>query len=172
MHPLLDDIAPNTYASLVNSHQRAMDFVRSKLPADRDALFAGEAVLAQSEKIRLDRYAHGAFYPATLLHEMADGNVRPETVEAVRVVYPELYSQVQKAISETLADSTLQRKLDRRKKFELSKVLGIATTESLQHIDMLQGAWEQEEAPAPSVKPPNTANFMAPSEAIQSRMRS
>lgn len=168
-HPLLEDIAPNTFAALTNKQQQAIEFIRSKLPASRDSLFAGKVALAQSEKIHIDRYVQASLYPSELLHEMSEGNVRPETVEAVRMVYPEMFSQIQRSITETLADPDVQRKLSRRRKLELAKVLGIPTSESLQHVDLLQQSWVAEQ-PEPTPGKMQTGNAMAPSEAIQSRM--
>lgn len=170
-YPLLDDIAPNLYAEKVNTQQRAMSFLRSKFPQDRDALFAGRSVLSVGQRIKLDRYATAAMNPAELLHEMASGSVRPETVEAVRSVYPDIYASIQKSLTETLADPALQRSLSRQKKNELSKVLGIATTESLQNIELLQQSWSIAPGVGIEGRGMNIAEgTMAPSEALQSRM--
>ena len=172
-NPLLDDIAPSVYAETVNAKQRAVAFLRTKFPQDSDSLFAGKSVMSASQRIKLDRYVAASMNPSELLHEMSEGNVRPETVEAVRAVYPEVYAQVQKSITEVLTDPALQRSLPWKKKNELAKVLGVPTTESLQNIDMLQQAWKivPEENPT-QVRPKAPASFMAPSEAIQSRMSS
>jgi hypothetical protein len=172
LHPGLDDLAPDTYSGIVNAQQRAMQFIQSKMPPDRDALFAGRTVLAQSDKIRLDRFVRAAFNPGELVHEMAEGNVRPETVEAVRAVYPDFYGNIVQSLSEQLADPKVQRNVSRRKQIELAKVLGIPTSESLQNIDMLQEAW----IVAPDVVAAGKADFgtqeMGPTDALQMRMKS
>jgi hypothetical protein len=170
MHPGLDELAPDTYSGIVNAQQRAMQFIQSKLPPDRDALFAGKTVLAQSDKIRLDRFVRASFNPGELVQEMAEGNVRPETVEAVRAVYPDFYGNIVQSLSEQLADPKVQRGVSRRKQIELAKVLGIPTSESLQNIDMLQQAW----IVAPSDMQEGEAKFgqqtMSPADALQMRM--
>lgn len=172
MHPLLDDIAPNTYASVVNKNQAAVEFIKSKLPADRDALFAGKVALSQTEKIRLDRYTRAAFYPGELLHEMSEGSVRPETVEAVKNVYPEMFDKIQRQLADAITEPSVQRKMPRRKTIELAKLLGVPTTESLQHIDMLQQSWEYgtDEQQPNRVRPKASAGFMAPTEGTLTRM--
>lgn len=169
--PLMDDIAPETYAQLVNIHSRGIVYLKSKLPPDRDALFAGKTIMSEMQKISLNRSIAAVQNPAELFHEMAEKNIRPETVDAVRVVYPELFAQIQMELSEALADKKVQAKIDRRTRIELSKVLGIPTTESTQNLDLLQGAWnkpqQQSQAKPSNFKLPSMASGM---DAINARL--
>ena len=171
--PLFDDIAPETYAQMVNIHSRGIVFLKSKLPPDRDALFAGKTVMSDMQKISLNRSIAAVQNPAELFHEMAEKNIRPETVEAVRTVYPELFAQIQMELSNSLADKKVQNNIDRRTRIELGKILGIPTTEATQNLDLLQQSWEREMKPSQ----PAASNFKLPSmapatDAINARMDS
>jgi hypothetical protein len=145
-HPLLDDIAPNIYSNTVNSRMNALVYIKSKMPKDRDELFAGQSLMSTSQKISINRSIAAALNPSELIHEMAEGDVRPETVDAVRTVYPAMFGQIQSKVAELLADPKQQSKIDRAKRIQLSKILGIPTTTATANIDLLQASWAAPEA--------------------------
>lgn len=157
-HPLLDDIAPNVYANKVNSRRAALTFIKSKFPQDRGEMFAGESMMSTMQRISLNRSIAAAFNPAELVHEMHSGDVRPETVEAVRVVYPLLFQQVQAKVSELLTEPNLAKKLDRQQKQNLAKIIGVPTTVSTANIELLQKSWA---APEPEGAPQTGKSQMA-----------
>ena len=172
-NPLLDDIAPNTYSQMVNGHTRAMAYVKAKLPQDRDALFAGESVLSTSQMISLNRQIAAAFNPGELIHQMNEGDVRPETVEAVRTIYPEIFGQIQRKVSDALATPGAQKKMSRQKKIQLQKILGIPTTPATQNMGLLQASWETDhtanEQEGQGVSQATLAQNMTDTEATQNR---
>jgi hypothetical protein len=173
-HPLLDDVAPNVYANKVNSSRAALTFIKSKFPPDKDALFAGESVMSTMQKLSLNRSIAAAFNPGELVHEMHEGDVRPETVEAVRVVYPLLFQQIQAKVSELMTEPNTAKKLSRQQKQNLAKIIGVPTTTSAAHIDLLQSSWlaPEERAAAPTGKSLAANQMQTDMQASQNRLSS
>jgi len=97
--------APNTASAMQVAGARAAQFLASKIPHGPPALgpLPPEWHPSQSEIATYLRYHEAVTHPLGILKQAAAGTLTPEAVEAVRVVYPQLYGQIQSAITEQLA---------------------------------------------------------------------
>lgn len=86
---------------------------------------------------RFNRVKEAVERPAQVLKNMANGYIAPEQVEALKSVYPALYSDLQQKIGERLA--TWQKPLSYQQKLAFSAILGSkALGMSPQQVQILQ----------------------------------
>lgn len=77
-----------------------------------------------SDKSKWLRYVRAVDDPMSVLHDMSDGKITREGVEALKTVYPLIYGQVQEEVQRSLAGLT--KPLDYAKKAQLASLLGVA----------------------------------------------
>jgi len=96
-----DDIAehaPQTAQALQMSAARAAAFLASKAPQLPPPTALGRAPeLSAEQKWKFDRYYDAVNQPTRILEHAASWTLTPMDVEAVRTVYPDLYSEMTKA---------------------------------------------------------------------------
>lgn len=96
----VSDYAPETAMGIAKTHARAMQFLAAKLPpVPRSQLSAlqpslADHVLAPSQVNKLAKYMRTIEEPVTILEDMRTGMLSPEAVEAIRAVYPDLWSSM------------------------------------------------------------------------------
>jgi hypothetical protein len=100
--------APATSLALAQQVTRAVDFLRSKLPPA-----SGTPNLLQpglNERLwdaptvdKFDRYLETISDPRQAIRELEKGTLSPESVEALKAVYPTLYGEMRVAVAEELA---------------------------------------------------------------------
>lgn len=126
LHPELQGAAPVTSAMLVAAAVNAARFLDSKLPKNPQAgLPPAVAVPWQPSAADIDkfnRYKEAVDSPAKALKNIAAGYVAPEQVEALKVVYPSIYAELQQKIGEKLA--TWKKPLSYTQKAGLTALLG------------------------------------------------
>jgi hypothetical protein len=132
----LSQAAPNVASGVAQSMTRALAFLNSKLPPNRqvDPLAPQQQrSWTQTEAERFARYVEAAEDPVGALQDIERGKVTPEAVETLRVLTPTLYRDLQvrtlDAIAEQLATGK-QVPFDTRLK--LGTLLGIPADPSLQ----------------------------------------
>ena len=124
--------APATSAMLGSVATRATQFLASKLPNENVKPWGIEQPsMSKTEKAKYMRYQRAVEDPMTLMEEIKSGRVNPETVEAVKNVYPRTYEFIQR-VSQTLIASQPPQKLNRKKRISLSYALGSPYTQSMQ----------------------------------------
>lgn len=94
----------------------------------------------EPDAVSLDRYARykeAVEQPAKVLKNMANGYIAPEQVEAIKAVYPALYSELQQRIGERLAMT--KKPLTYQQRLAVSTVVGpSALGMSPQQVQVLQ----------------------------------
>lgn len=105
----------------------AMAFLASKLPQprSRDLLtpHLDDPKPPADELLKFARYVNAVKDPSVLVEELERGTLTAETVEAVRAVYPEVYSEIRQSVMAELADS--RRTIPYQEKTRLALLLGI-----------------------------------------------
>ncbi len=92
---------------------------------------------SQVELDRFNRYREAVENPAKALQNMANGYLSPEQVEAMKAVYPRLYSDLQQKLAERLA--SLKKPLNYQQKLSLSLIMGpTALAMNPQQVQVLQ----------------------------------
>lgn len=103
------EIAPATSAALAQQVSRAVEFLRSKLPpvtTTPNLLQPGlTARLWDAPTVdKFDRYLETISDPRQAVRELEKGALSPESVEALKAVYPTLYGEMRIAVAEELAE--------------------------------------------------------------------
>jgi hypothetical protein len=101
--------APQTAQALQIATARAVQFLQSKLPQppqDRGPL-SPKWTPSQAEVARFQRYYEAVHDPISILKQAQNGSITPESIEAVRIVYPQLLQKMQAVAVERLTDPDL-----------------------------------------------------------------
>jgi hypothetical protein len=140
--PRLDAIAPNTYAAMANNISAGMAFLQTKAPRDLGMdIKTGSTRISEQEMRKFQLYTSAVFNPAQVFQELQKGRIRPETVETLQAVYPQLYQQLAKKAVEVLSDPD-SRELSWERKKQLSMAFGIPASPALAMGSQLQAAWQ------------------------------
>lgn len=130
----LSQIAPETATSAQQILARAVAFLSQKLPSDVQlstgarSLFR-EPEISELELSKFKRYIQTVESPMTLLDDLQDGTATFEQVEAVKAVYPDLYSRIVDKTYEYISDN--KESLPFNKKIQLGVLLDFPTDSSL-----------------------------------------
>jgi hypothetical protein len=103
----LHAVAPNLTGGFHETAFRATSFLASKLPVPppRKPL-SPPYVMSQAETEKFERSLHAVENPLTVLHQIKDGTLTHEAVEAVSTVYPKLYAEMKTQLLDRLTDHT------------------------------------------------------------------
>ena len=116
-------------AALVNF---TTQFLNSKLPPEQlGPMGLDPPAMSKMEKSKFNKYQAAVSNPMSLLDQIQNGTVQPETVEAVQAVYPKMYASIQQ-LSYLLIASQPKNKLNEKRKVSLSYALGIPLTRGMQ----------------------------------------
>jgi len=107
-HSQLNIAMPAVQAQMGAQVVAAIDFLKSKAPQNPTAHYnmfptKAEYVIPDSTRQKFERYVDAINDPAGVLKLLADGKLTLEHVEALRVVYPNLYAESQRAVIEVLS---------------------------------------------------------------------
>jgi hypothetical protein len=115
--------APGIADGLSATAVRAAQFLDSKAPKDP---LGGFSLLAHTKKYqpadadiaRWERYVTAIDHPLSVMHDLKNGALSLEGVEAIKTVYPKLYSQMTSALMEELTN--LKHDLPFQKRLQLA----------------------------------------------------
>jgi hypothetical protein len=107
----LTDHAPQTAQALQVASARAAQFLASKIPhaPPGGGPLAPQWKPSQAQVASWLRYHEAVNHPLQVLKQAAAGTVTPEGIEVLRVVYPDLLTKMQGAITDKLTEPRLQR---------------------------------------------------------------
>jgi len=138
--------APNVSRDAVSTVLRGATFLQAKIPvaalrADSVSPHLDEPRASADEQARFLRYARAVNDPQTVVDDMAQGKLTREAAEAVRVVYPRLYQQMQTTALRRLAE--LRKPMGYPQRVQLSILLGVPADPSLSPdaLSQLQGTY-------------------------------
>ena len=131
--PFADHSVPEVYAGMSRNLRRAAEFLSMKLPSlvGGGGVFPVANRVSGAEYAKIQRYVSAAMQPYNLLAEMNSGNVRRETVEAVKYVYPEMYNQIQTYIMQM---TTTNPRLSHNQKLQMGILFDVPTTPALEQL--------------------------------------
>lgn len=98
-------VAPQSAAALSVKAKTALDFLASKIPPQPQTM-TGQPAQAPSdaEIARWGRYVNAVKNPLGILDGLAQGRIPSEAVETLRVVYPGLYAEMQRQLTQQLVE--------------------------------------------------------------------
>ena len=122
----LQNGAPSTTGTIASTVVNAAKFLDSKAPKNPyEGMPGSVAPQWQPNQVDLDRfnrYKEAVEAPAKALQNMAAGYISPEQVEAIKAVYPAMYTQLQEKISERLMMA--KDPLNYKQKLAISAIVG------------------------------------------------
>jgi hypothetical protein len=136
----LNEAAPKTSQAVQGSMIRAVQFLQQKLPGNNITRkpLSPEYKPSDAELAKWYKYFSAVERPTQVLQQIAIGNLVPETMETLAVVYPKLLSEMQVAVTDKLTDAIAKKKLiPYRTKLSLSMFLGSDLVNSLDPKTML-----------------------------------
>lgn len=119
--------SPGVAGATQTTAERAVSFLASKAPAApvQSSLqpHLARYEVSPSEQRKFLAYVRAVEDPTSVLHDLERGRLGPEGVEALRVVYPELYRQVQRVAQAELAQR--RTPLSYQQARDLGELLGV-----------------------------------------------
>lgn len=125
--------APNTATAMGETMVKAVQFLHSKLPKDRNDMIAiglrREYQPSSMELAKFERYMQVIEKPTSVLDDLKNGTLTREHVEALKAVYPDMYQRVYDQIMNGLQNEDL--KLSYNQRVQLGMLMDIPTDPSL-----------------------------------------
>ncbi len=174
--PELHGAAPSTVGATGGVVLQAAKFLDSKAPKS-PYVGVPESIAPQwrpndVDLDRFNRYREAIESPAKALKNMAQGYVSPEQLEAIKAVYPTMYSELQEKINERLMSA--KKPLSYQQKLAVMSIIGpsaIGMSQAQQHI--LQATFQApgNEDPGGGMKKPDGRQQVDPmkNQATQSQ---
>ena len=128
-HGELNTVMPGISAQIGAQTAAAVDFLKSKMPTDPSTpyqMFPTKQpyVMPESVRAKFERYVDAINDPMGVLKNMADGKLTAEHVEALKSVYPSLYAEAQRTVTEVLSQ---KNDLTFRQKVQLGTFMQVPT---------------------------------------------
>lgn len=154
----LADSAPVTRQAAVNTALRQLEYLNANLPKGLapSTPFAPALPPSRSEVAQWMRRLRAVENPTSILDDLAAGKLTPESIDAVRTVYPETFADIQGQVLDKL--TTMEQRGERpsyAKRVELGLLLGIPTDPTMtpESIAALQAQYQPTEAEAAGPQP-------------------
>ncbi len=148
----LNQVAPETAGELSAKITNGIEFLRSKLPFDpKEGQYMNPAFRnwkpSRLEMSKFERYVTAVEDPMSVVERFGSGIVDREGIETLQAVYPEIYTELQGAVVNKVAE--LKEPLSYRKRLELKAVLGLTLDPTLdaESISRLQGTFMTQAGP-------------------------
>jgi hypothetical protein len=103
----LSDVAPVTAISANQTAQRAINFAFANIPSTAlqgNLVIDSDYIPSSEEMFQWRTVMRAIEDPLVMIDELAAGFVQPKTMEAVKTVYPEMYSEMQRSIIDVVSD--------------------------------------------------------------------
>lgn len=118
----LEDVAPEAAQDLRNTTSRAIFFLASKAPKQTPSAPGMPPLPPPPRDVRrFERYIRAVNDPTSILDDADEGTLAPESVEAVKHVYPKLYEMMQTDLAGRVENMP---KVPYKKKMQISALLG------------------------------------------------
>lgn len=128
-HKELAQVMPAVTGQIGAQAYNAIEFLKSKMPKDPNTSYSlmPEKVtftIPASERLKFERYVEAINDPTAIVKKMNDGTLTAEHVEALQVVYPKLYDETQRAVTELLSE---KKNLTFKQKVQLGLFMQVPT---------------------------------------------
>lgn len=147
----LTSVAPQTSQHLLETSARAIQFLKDKLPINSAKEGALDSFLKKKwqpstlELAKFERYIEAIENPLSAIDDLEQGSLTREKVEAIKTVYPNLYTKIQEITLDTISKNS--DKIDYKKRLELGVLLDIPSDTALlpENIRALQSVQEDDQ---------------------------
>ena len=129
----LHDFAPEVARGIVERSAVAVTFLASKVPDVYEPAFGnGKPIVAPEELDRFERYVNAVQDPLGAVEKVMTGSLSLEHAEALRVVYPKIYAEMQSKALEMLGRRKQEgRRISDESLVQLGLMLDMPLTDSL-----------------------------------------
>ena len=129
----LHDFAPEVARGIVERSAVAVTFLASKVPDVYEPAFGnGTPIVAPEELDRFERYVNAVQDPLGAVEKVMTGSLSLEHAEALRVVYPKIYGEMQSKALEMLGRRKQEgRRISDESLVQLGLMLDMPLTDSL-----------------------------------------
>ena len=136
----LYEAAPQTANALQQRIIAGVQFLQTKAPYRDENYLGYKPEPSRSEVMIFNDYLEAVENPKVVLNQLKNGYVNPRAVEALKVVYPSMYSAIQAEVI-----SKMPKKLTRAQRIQLQPLIGAKVSPSMEKrsIDFLQGKTQQ-----------------------------
>jgi len=142
----LDDVAPQSAQDLRNTISRAVFFLASKSPKERPSSPGMPPLPApRQDVLRFERYVKAVNDPLSIMDDAELGTLTPESVEAVKHVYPQVYNSIQADLADRVHNMP---SIPYKRRMQLSALFGQDMTGTMSPSMVLQA--QQAYMPAPT----------------------
>lgn len=125
----IEDVAPQTAQDLRDTMSKAIFFLASKAPKEQPSSPGMPPLPApRREMSRFERYLRAVNDPTSILDDADAGTLVPESVEAVKHVYPKLFESMQAELAMHIDNAP---KIPYARRMQLSALLGQDMTGTL-----------------------------------------
>jgi len=147
------DESPVAVQKLFETSARGVAFLQSKIPSDPLAnplIPSDEYSPSFAELDKYARYVQAVKNPRTIFRELEAGDLQPETVEAVKAVYPKVYDSVVQSVATELMG---EKEIPFDARVQLSILLGLPAVKALTPAylatlaQITEGAQQQQQEP-------------------------
>jgi len=110
---------------------RGLSFLESKIPKDpyNPGVYPDDFVPSPVEMSHYGDYVQAVMKPKIILKQMADGNINPRTVEAIKAVYPKLYDDL---LTQVTGQLMKPEKASFQARVQLGILFGIPSVKAMQ----------------------------------------
>jgi hypothetical protein len=125
----MDSAAPTTKTEMSNVAQRAVQFLAQRVPQVNyvDPYNREQKVqLSSTAKAKFENYLHAIEKPLEVVKEIGSKQASPEAIDALRQVYPALWSKLQVSIAEKLSNN--KEPIDKATRSYLNTILGVSNS--------------------------------------------
>lgn len=120
----LNEVAPNITQGLNATMVAGMNFLNSKIPQQAGGfVLSGESKPSVAQIQKFSNYYNVVDNPLTIFHQLKDNSISGDSIEALNVVYPQLYADMKQKVINNF-DIEKAKKLDFASKISLAKFLG------------------------------------------------
>lgn len=143
----LTGAAPNTAVAVDSTLITAISFLQGKMPKDASSgtnLFKRKWEPSSLELAKFERYLEAVENPLSVINDLQSGTLTREAVEAVKVVYPDLYTRIQ---NEAVEYITQNQDVPYEKRLQIGVLLDVPSDASIipENIIGLQQAFADEQ---------------------------
>lgn len=153
--------APKITDAFTHAASVATKFLQSKVPPGSKFVendlqpHLKESRVSDADQAKFLRYVRAVDDPASIVDDMAEGRLTPESVEALRSVYPKIYDQVRSAALSRIADE--KHPIGYAQRVQMGILLGLPTDKTLtpEFVQSMQSTFGP---PQKDAKPPAEAS--------------
>jgi hypothetical protein len=116
-------VAPETTISYLQTYQRAVEFMRGKVPRGTNDYF-DEYEPNEGEKFRFTRYVDYIKDPSIVMKEIQSGFIPTEGIDVIKNVYPSMFQQLVDSVTNSVHDIGIKN-IPINKRIEIKTKLGI-----------------------------------------------